>query len=207
MARSLRSSSLGACCTWCRSLARDREDRRKASAEQERLESTGMDPERAAKEAAAMANQGARRRTKPPSLVLLDAATEEAMKKEAVLKRQLDGPGTGESASGGGETSSTAAPRNVQKRLKTETGAVATRKAAAGAGLGALLQRERERNRGAAAQDDSSGSRAPETSKSAGAQKRPSQQPDHISLRTDRWHDPLLPARWTSPQSRLSLTS
>ena len=175
------------CRTWCRSIARDREDRRKASAEQERLESTGMDPERAAKEAAAITNQGTRRRTKPPSLVLLDAATEEAMKKEAVLKRQLDksGAGRGKSASGKGGTPSTGASRNPQKRLKTETGAAATRTAAAGAGLGALLQRERERNRAAAAQDDRSGGGAPEKSKSAGAQNRPSQQPDHNSLRTD----------------------
>ncbi len=209
-------SSLETYCAGCRSIARDREDRRKASAEEERLVSTGMDPERAAKEAAATANQGPRRRTKPPSLVLLDAATEEAMKKEAALKRQREGDGTagGDSASdsGRGGPSSTGAPRNVQKRLKTETGAAPTKTTAAGAGLDALLQRERERNRVAAAKDDSSGSGAPDTSKAAGPQKQPAEQADHISLRTyilmlnnrppshGKAHVGL-PAYWCSPPS------
>ena len=159
-----------------RSIARDREDRRKASQEQERLESTGMEPERAAKEAAAIANQGARRRTKPPSLVLLDAATEEAMKKEAVLKRDRgDGATSGEERTADPSTA-------ARKRVKTEKGGSGTRTAAVGAGLGALLQRERERERAVAAQDNGSG--GPEISRSGGAQKRTAQ-PDHISLRTE----------------------
>ena len=138
-----------------------------------------MEPERAAKEAAAIANQGARRRTKPPSLVLLDAATEEAMKKEAVLKRGDRGDG----ARSGGE--STADPSTApRKRVKTEKGGAATRTAAVGAApLGALLQRERERERAAAAQDNGSG--GPEATTTSGARKRAPQQPDHISSRTE----------------------
>jgi hypothetical protein len=87
-----------------RSLARDREDRRKESEEQQRLELTGMDPKRAAIEAAAIAGQTPRRRaTKPASSVLLDAATEEAMKKEAEMKQQKDEAGSGGSGGGAGE--------------------------------------------------------------------------------------------------------
>lgn len=191
-----------------RSIAREREDRRKASEERQRLESTGMDPERAAREAAAITSQASRRRAKPPSLVLLDAATEEAMKKEANLKRQHEvagtgsrGRGRGDSASGGKEQTvvpSTTASGNPRKRLKNEpSDAATTRTAAIGAGLSALLHRERERARA----DNDKGSGGTEKSKVAGAQKKAPQQPDHTSIRT------AMPARQSilKPCQRLFL--
>ena len=95
-----------------------------------------MDPERAAKEAAAITTQGTRRRTKPPSLVLLDAATQEAMKKEAVLTRQHDTV----SSKGRESTAVPSAAKHLHKRLKTEKADAATRTAARGVGLGALLK-------------------------------------------------------------------
>ena len=77
-----------------RSMARDREDRRKESEEQERLESSGMPPERAAIEAAQKTATPRRRSTKPPSAILLPAATEAAKLKQAQEERRLQEAGS-----------------------------------------------------------------------------------------------------------------
>lgn len=156
-----------------RSIARDREDTRKQTDEQARLEATGMDPGRAAIEAAAIAGQTPRRRaTKPLSSVLLDAATEEAMKKEAELKRQMDEGGGGEKRGAGGGRPGESDDSSIMmsmlkgggqaaKRMKTERGASAAGGGGGGGAMGSapvglgsigsLLQREREQRAGGGA--------------------------------------------------------